>query len=191
MESAATTRMTWEEYLAFEETSEGKHEYHGGVLVAMVGVTRAHARLAGRLYAALLAHLDGKRCVPFVSDFRIRVEAADCGLYPDVFASCVEGGAPGDLYSTEAALVIEVLSKSTEAYDRGDKFALYKQLPSLRGYVLVDTKAVSVDVFRRGDGGVWLWPARLGPGDTLTFDSVDLPLSVDALYAGLGIAEGR
>ena len=178
--------MTWDEYLTFEESTELRHEFHNGQIVAMVGVTIAHARLAGKLYAALLAHLQAQPCQPFIADVKLRIEAANRGLYPDVFVSCAELD-PRDTFVGDATLIIEVLSESTEAYDRGDKFTLYKQLASFVEYVLIDTKAVSIDFFRKNEEGGWTWPARLGPGDVLELQSVGLRVDVDEIYRGSGV----
>ena len=178
--------MTWDEYLTFEESSELRHEFHDGQIFAMVGVTIAHARLAGKLHAVLLTHLQDQPCQPFIADVKLRIETANRGLYPDVFVSCAELD-PRDTFVGDATLIIEVLSESTEAYDRGDKFTLYKQLASFVEYVLVDTKAVSIDFFRKNEEGGWTWPARLGPGDVLELQSVGLRIDVDEIYRGSGV----
>ncbi len=187
MRPAMDRQMTWQEYLEFEETCEVKHEFHDGYLYAMSGVKRIHAQLAARLHLFIGKHLEGRECEALFSDF-VYVEAVNRALYPDVFVSCDGEASADDYFSTNAPLVIEVLSPSTEAYDRGDKFGHYRALPSLREYVLVDTKSVKVDLFRRLDEATWAIESAVD-GDVVRFESIGLQLSVDALYEGLTLSE--
>ncbi len=186
MRPAFDHEMSWEEYLTFEKTSEVEHEFHDGRLYAMTGVRRIHAELSARLCVALRAHLRGRPCQAYQSDFKVYVAEAARGLYPDVVVSCDEAAANDDYYTTNAPLVIEVLSPSTEAYDRGAKFGYYRALPSLREYVLVDTENVRIDLFRRLDSGAWEIAAFEGTG-TISLQSIGLDLDVADLYEGLDV----
>ncbi len=177
--------MSWSEYLAFEETSDVRHEYHDGELYAMVGNTQEHVLLTGAVQAALRAHLRGGPCLPYASDFKVRIKPANRAMYPDVVVACE--ASLGDTYATNVPLIFEVLSKSTEAFDRGDKCALYQLLPSFREYVLVDTKAVSVDHFSKTEEGVWTQRPRLGPGGLLKLASIGLTIAVSDIYEDSGI----
>lgn len=177
------SRLTVEEYLAFEERSPIKHEYHDGLLVAMSGAKRIHNRITRRVLVALDQHLAGRPCEPFSSDMKVYIEAANRFFYPDVVVDCTEEPTDDGVYTTQTPLIVEVLSESTAAYDRGDKFAFYRELPELREYVLVDTASVAIDVFRRSDDGVWQILRRLGKGDVLRLESVGLELPVDVIYA--------
>ena len=157
-------------------------------MYAMSGVKRIHAALAGRLYLAVGNHLATSDCAACFSDFKVYIEAVNRGLYPDVMVSCDDVQSNDDYYTTNAPVIIEVLSPSTEAYDRGAKFGYYRALPSLREYVLVDTEAIRIDPFRRLDSGAWEI-AGLEAGDTLTLTSIGLDIDVDRLYEGLDLLQ--
>lgn len=187
MSTVAKRKLTIEEYLAHEERSEVKHEYHDGELVAMVGVTRAHARLAMRFGARLDHELASSPCEVYLSDFKVLIDVARRFFYPDVVVSCEEG-AGEDHYTTQPRLIVEVLSESTAAFDRGPKFACYRMLDSLQEYVLVDTEQRAVDCYRRGDGDTWIILPTAGPGSVLQLTSVGLSLPIDELYEGSGVA---
>lgn len=131
-------RISVAEYLALEERSEIKHEYHDGVLVATSGARRVHNRIKGILEAALRQHLASRPYEAYSSDMKVHVVATNRFFYPDVVVDCSNAPRDDDLYTDQAPLIIEVLSESTSAYDRGEKFAHYRELPSLEEYVLVD-----------------------------------------------------
>lgn len=170
-----------EDYLAWEAEQNEKHEYLAGEVFAMAGASEAHVTIAGNVYSALRNHLRGQPCRAFISDMKLEVAAADAFFYPDVFVTCSPADASLKDRKREPTLVVEVLSPTTAAYDRGAKFAHYRRLESLREYVLVDTERVAVDVFRRDGEGHWvLYPA--GPGETVELASVGLMLPVEAIY---------
>jgi len=176
------------EYLAFERHSPVKHEYVDGHVYAMSGDTRAHSEIAVNIVAALRAHLRGGPCHVYNSDARVQVSARR-HLYPDVSVSCDERdhADDGDAVA-HPALVIEVLSQSTEAYDRGDKFDLYRSKESLREYVLVSATRMGVNVYRREDGGGWkLFP--VAPGDEVALDSIGFRCPIDAFYEDVVLPE--
>ena len=150
-------RMTREEYLAFEETAEEKHEWYKNGAFAMSGGTRNHAVVIGNVLAALHRALRGTGCILFQGDMRVQVQAAGLYTYPDLSVVCGE-----EEYETEKqttllnpTLIVEVLSESTERYDRGRKFAFYRQLASLQEYVLIAQDRASMEVFRKGADGHW------------------------------------
>lgn len=133
---------------------------------------------------ALRQHLRGSPCRVYPSNVKLRVEAADCYFYPDVMVTCSAGDLRDRLIKREPVLVVEVLSPSTAADDRGNKFASCRQLPSLQEYLLVDVDTQRCDLFRRCDDGLWvLHPA--GPADAVQLASVDLVLTPEALWADL------
>jgi Uma2 family endonuclease len=173
---------TAEEYLAWEEQQEVKHEYiHGEVyeVYALAGARDAHVTVAGNLFAMLKAHLRGTPCRTYIADMKLRVEAADAYFYPDVFVTCDPRDRESDLSKSHPILVVEVLSESTPGHDRGRKFRLYRTLDSLREYALIDPVLRTVDVFRRDAGGRWaLYPFE-GEGEA-EFASLELraPLSL-------------
>jgi Uma2 family endonuclease len=184
---ALPEQMTVGEYLRFEQTSEVKHEFHDGRLVAMIGATRAHVRLTLRLLALLGRSLQDGPCEVMSGDFKVRVEEANRFFYPDLFVDCAGSKGPDELFTSEVPMIVEVLSASTEGYDRGEKFQYYRMLPSLREYVLVSTSKPAIDVFRR-DGEIWQIGRTLVDGDVLSLSSVGVSLDVADIYQGIDLA---
>lgn len=148
--------LTPEEYLDGETHSDIKHEYHAGEIFAMAGATDAHVTISGNAFALLLSHLQGTGCRVYISDMKVRIERRERFFYPDVMVTCDARDRDTDLYKQFPKLIIEVLSDSTEAYDRGDKFADYQTLESLEEYVLINPKRSRIECFRRGEAGVWV-----------------------------------
>lgn len=172
---------TADQYLEWESRQTEKHEYLAGEVFAMAGASDAHVTICGNLFAALRAHLRGKPCRAYIADMKLRLEAADAFFYPDVFVTCSAADAALDQFKREPLLIVEVLSASTAAYDRGHKFALYRQFPSLQEYVLIDSERPEVDVFRRDAGGHWvLYPS--GPDEEVTLASVGLTVRMAMIY---------
>jgi len=186
-QAAADMRMSAADFLVWDESQTIRHEFVRGEVFAMAGAEEAHGVVAGNLYMALRAHLKGTPCRTSMSEMKLRVEAADSYFYPDVMVTCSAADAADKLIKREPLLVVEVLSPSTAAYDRGDKFASYRQLPSLREYLLVDLKGRRFDLYRKGVDRLWvLHPFEAGSALTLT--SVDLTLSADAIWDEVGTA---
>ena len=174
-------------YLDWEAGQPEKHEYLDGEVFAMAGASDAHVTLAGNVFMALRNHLRGGPCSVFISDMKLRVEADNAFFYPDVFVTCAESDRAHSHYKAAPSLVVEVLSPTTSAYDRGAKFAAYRKLPSLREYALVDTERLSIDLFRRDETGHWvLYPSE--GGDTVEFASVGLSVPVDRVYEDVNMA---
>lgn len=177
-------RMTAAEFLAWDETQTVKHEFVRGEVFMMNGVVDTHNVAAMNLVIALRQHLRGSACRVYASDVKLRVEAADCYFYPDLMVTCSAIDATDRLIKREPVLVVEVLSPSTAAFDRGDKFADYRLLPSLREYLLVDADRRRCDLYRLGPDGLWvLHPGASGEGVTLA--SVDLNVPGADLWAEL------
>jgi Uma2 family endonuclease len=148
--------LTPEEYLEMEATSDLKHEYIAGEIYAMAGATDAHVTIAGNIFAMLLAHLRGSGCRVYISDMKVRIEEKNRFYYPDVMVTCEAEDRENNTYKQFPCLIIEVLSDSTEAFDRGDKFADYQSLSSLQEYVLINTKRPRIECFRRTNEELWL-----------------------------------
>ena len=181
---ASITRMTYAEYLAAEATSTSRHEFLDGAVWAMAGGSPEHGALAAAIIGQLQNALRGKPCRVYTSDVRVRVHATGLSTYPDVSVVCgVLETAPDDPEAiTNPVLLVEVLSDSTEAYDRGAKAARYRRVPSLREYVLVSQTETLVEVQRRNASGSWeILEAR--PGQTVELTSVGAVLDVGAIYA--------
>lgn len=171
-------RMTPGEYLDYEHSQEIRHELVDGYLYAMTGASRRHEEIALNLAAALHAHLRGRPCRAYKGDLKIRV-GADFH-YPDVFVRCGETAVDDDAYAaSDPVLVAEVLSPSTQRYDRGDKRLAYWSLPSMREYVLIAQDRPHVELTRHG-GGEPVVLAR--EEDVLTLDSVEFSMTLAELY---------
>ena len=176
-------RMTYAEYLTLERASEVKHEYVNGEVYAMAGGTPDHGRLAMNVGGILRAALVGKPCAVFNSDVRVRIEATGRSTYPDPSVVCGRLARAEDDADAivNPILLVEVLSDSTEAADRGEKFAHYRRLPSLREYVLVSQNTQRLEVFRRREGGGWVL-SEASRGETVRLESIDVTLPVDEVY---------
>jgi Uma2 family endonuclease len=178
-------RYTYAEYLAYERDSGMKHEYDAGEIVAMAGGSRRHNALASRISAALEA---GRKpgCVAFQSDQRVRVVATGRATYPDASLVCgpIEGDPadPTGATITNPVLIVEVLSSSTEADDRGAKWQHYQSIASLQEYVLVSQDAPRIERYRRLPSGDWEY--RDTSAGTVQLSS-GATLDLDALYADL------
>ncbi len=174
---------TFAEYLAVEQVSGVKHEFLDGRILAMAGGTPAHAALAAGVIGLLFAQLRGGTCRVYDSDLRVRVQATGLATYADVTVICGPLAQDPDDRNTAVnpTLLVEVLSPRTEEYDRGEKFEHYKQLPSLREYVLVAVDTRAVEVWRRDDASQWS-RAVSGAGDTARLASIGCALGVDELY---------
>ena len=170
------------DYLAGEQVSPIKHEYRRGHVYAMVGAKKAHIIIAGNLVTLFNIHLRDKPCVVLNSDIKVRLEAADCYYYLDVAVTCDER----ELNNNEdfilyPSLVIEILSSSTAAFDRGDKFADYQTCPTLKEYVLIDQTQMQVECYRLCSAGDWVGQTYL-TGEEIVFVSLDFHCPIAHLY---------
>jgi len=176
--------MSYAEYLVAEAASDLRHEYLKGEAWAMAGGTPEHGGLAAAVIGELRAALRGKPCRVYSSDVRVRVSETGLSTYPDVSVVCGQlVTAPEDPDAvTNPTVLVEVLSDTTEAYDRGAKAAHYRRIPSLREYVLVSQVEPLVEVYRRAESGRWeLLEARAG--DAVELGSLGVRIDVTALYA--------
>ncbi len=176
---------SFEDYLAVERDSvDEKHEFVAGHVYAMTGASYNHNLIVVNLTIELGAQLKGRPCAVLNNDMRLRIEAADACKYPDIVALCDEprfhDGRRDVLMNP--ALVIEVLSPSTEAYDRGGKFAIYRTLPSLHEYVLIAQDCFSVEVFTRQGDNRWLLSAFNQPDDEILFESIQCRVRLGDIY---------
>jgi Uma2 family endonuclease len=170
-------------FLAWEAEQSDRHEWVDGEVFAMTGARDAHNRIALNFAAALKTALRGSPCRTFMADMKLHIAAADAVVYPDVFVTCDPRNRlpDADVIKRHPSLVVEVISVSTGAYDRGRKFALYRSLPTLQEVLFVEQDRMQVDLFRRNADGRWeLYPA--GENDQLVLASVGLALPVAALY---------
>lgn len=183
-------RLDFDAYLAWEEQQPEKHEYYAGKVFAMVGARKSHVTVAGNLFAAFKAHLRGGPCRVYISAMKLRVAAADASFYPDVMVTCDARDHAAERYLEHPLLVVEVLSKATAAFDRGDKFAAYRRLPSLREYAVVDMDAWRVECFRRDAADRWVLYEFAGARDC-EFASIGLTLPLAAVFEDVMPGDAR
>jgi len=187
--AAEKLKMSAPDFLAWDATQTVRNEFIAGEVFAIAGAGEAHVTVAGNLYVALRQHLAGTPCRSFITDMKLHVEAADAYFYPDVMVTCSAADAADPLVKRDPVLLVEVLSPATAAYDRGDKFAAYRQLPDLREYLLVDTDSRRCDLYRKGADGLWvLHPFE--PGQPLRLESVALDLPAAQLWAEVPASAG-
>lgn len=174
------------EYLALERGSEVKHEYADGEILAMSGGTFEHSATAANITRALGNALAGSGCTVLTSDMRVHIPATGRYVYPNASVVCGRPEFEDDKRDTllNPMAVIEVLSDSTEAYDRGDKFAHYQTVPSIRDYVLASQKTPRIEVFSRQPDGSWVLRTYQA-GERAALSAVSCELSVDSAYDGV------
>ncbi|BAB75436.1 Uma2 family endonuclease [Anabaena sp. FACHB-709] len=170
-----------EEYLKAEESSSIRPAYRQETIDAMVGASNTHVVISLNLASMLKNHLRGSGCQTYISATKVHIELLDIYYYPDVTVTCDQRDKAFDNFLRYPGLIIEVLSPNTEAFDRGEKFAHYRQIKSLQEYVLVSQNRQSVECFRRNSEGQWvLYP--YGQGEELHIASVDLRCAIANVY---------
>jgi Uma2 family endonuclease len=171
-----------EAYLQLEQQSQTKQEYINGAVYAMAGASDAHVTIAGNLFARLLNHLRGGGCRVYIADMKVRILDRNCFYYPDVMVTCNPQDQTTPTYKQFPKLIVEVLSNSTEAFDRGDRFADYQTLESLEEYVLINTRHQRIECFRRDSGGRWLLQTYTETTPRFELQSVDFADSLATIY---------
>jgi Uma2 family endonuclease len=179
--------MNPDDFIAWEATQPTRNFYYRGEVFAMVGVRQAHATVTLNLGAALKTALRVTPCRAFVADMKLRVDAADAVFYPDVMVSCDLRDRQTPFYLAYPQLIVEVLSDSTAAFDRGDKFAACRQIETLAEYVLVNIDARRTEVFRKNTEGLWVLHEFTGE-QTVEFASLGVTLPAEALYENVEAA---
>jgi len=181
-------RYTLRDYLDIEELGVVRHEFIDGEIVAMAGGTPEHAALAGAVGAALGAQLGEGPCRVYSADLRIRVLATGLATYADASVICgpVERDPESPTHVTNPVVIVEVLSASTEDYDRGEKWEHYRRIAALRHYVLVAQDVARIEVWSRKEGDDWQH-STLARGDILALPAVDVTLDVDRIYTAAGL----
>ncbi len=191
MAAVAMPLVAWDKYLEIERAaSGGKSEYFEGRMVAMSGGTYPHARLGTRLSRILDTALDGRDCTPVNSELRVAVTPQGPFFYPDASIQC---GSPAlsDHYRDtllNPVVIFEILSKSTESFDRGFKFRQYRRIGTLQAYVLISQWEPCVEVFGKGPDGKWSLTEYYGLDAVCDLGAVDLKLPLSELYRGIPLA---
>ena len=194
---AVHTRLTPEEYIAFERKALPdaeiiRHEYINGELIAMSGASRAHNLITGNIFGELRTLLRGSSCETYANEMRVSTPTTTSYFYPDVVVVCEEPRFEDDVFDTllNPIILVEVLSPATEVYDRREKFAHYRQLPSLQEYVLVTQDKVLVEHYRRQEkrgtasvtGKDWIFTDFQELADILPLTSIQCELPLQEIY---------
>lgn len=175
--------LSLDDFLAWEATQPGRHEFVRGEVFAMVGARRVHGLVSGNVFATLRQLLKGTPCRAFTESMKLKV-ADEALFYPDVFVTCDPADLRTDVLFTAPTVIVEVLSEGTQAFDRGQKFAWYRRLASLREYLLVDPDSREVLLFRRGDQGLFTLHDLTGV-PAIELASIGCTLAADEVFDGL------
>lgn len=180
-EKVKHSKLSPEEYLTQEEKALVKHEYINGEVYEMAGASSAHVTISLNIASLLKIHLKGSNCRVFISDMKVRVERLNVFYYPDVIVTCDEKDRELNYYKKAPKIIIEVLSESTESFDRGDKFADYRTIETLEEYVLISQTKKRVDLFSRKNYNSWELTS-FSEGENFTLNSINLNCAVLDLY---------
>lgn len=180
--TAENLRLTATDYLQGEETAEYKHEYLDGEVWAMSGASDEHVTIAGNLFALLKHALKGTPCRAYISDMKVHVEKANAFFYPDIVVTCHPQDRDSRLFKQHPVFIAEVLSPSTEAFDRGQKFSTYRHLDSLQSYWLIDSRKMSIDCFERASAHEWLLHSHELAEENVSLPALDLAWNLAQLY---------
>ncbi len=183
-------QLTPNEYLAWEPQQSQNYEYIDGQVYAMGGGSVNHSRIAVRLTALLDNHLATTDCITGNSDLKVNIAETDNYTYPDLSVTCDKRDQATTQYITYPCLIIEVLSESTEAYDRGGKFRLYRKNPVLQDYLLVSSTRIEIDLYHQNEAGQWII-LNYQPGDTVELKSIQLSFPIEQIYRDLALATDK
>lgn len=172
---------TPEEYFSWEEKQLERHELIDGRVYAMSGGTQNHSAIKLNVASLIRSHLRGSPCRVFNSDLKVNILNTPNYTYPDLSVTCDDRDREHPLYITYPCLIVEVLSDSTEAYDRGKKFEKYRRNPNLVDYVLVSSDEIAIDIYHKNDAGEWVI-LSYREGDIIEFQSINLSLPIEQLY---------
>jgi Uma2 family endonuclease len=178
-----------EEYLEIENAATEKHEYYKGEIFAMSGAKLKHNIVSGNLFGSLYSKLKSKKCQPFGSDLRVHIPSNTLFTYPDISIVCGEViTLNNDEYNMlNPTVIIEVLSPSTKNYDRGEKFKLYRDIPTLKEYILVDSLSIHIEDFRVNEHNRWELEEYNNPEETLYIKAINEHLLLIEIYEGISL----
>jgi Uma2 family endonuclease len=180
-------KISIEEYLEMENASLEKHEYYKGEVFAMSGAKLPHVKITGNFFNALANKLKGKKCQPFNSDLRIHIPTNTLFTYPDISIICGEViTLNNDEYNVlNPSVIIEVLSPKTKNYDRGEKFKLYRDIETLKEYILVDSQSVHIETFRLNENNHWELEEYNDVNNYLEIKAINESILISELYEGV------
>ena len=171
-----------EEYLEYENASQEKHEYYNGEIFAMAGASDDHAAIETNLIISLGNALKKSHCKPRVSSKRIHIPSNTLFTYPDITIGCKDAWPESETRAVLPKVIIEVLSKSTRKYDRGQKFELYKDIPSLQEYILVDSQKLAIDIYRKTIRNTWELQQYRKMDRSIEIKSLNIKISIKMIY---------
>jgi len=172
------------EYFAWEEKQLEKYEYINGEVYAMSGGSKNHSLISVRFITLFSNHLETSNCEIGNSDLRVNITGTNNYTYPDVSVTCDNRDKTTTQYITYPCLIVEVLSASTEAYDRGGKFRMYRNNPILQDYLLVSSTSIEIDLYHHKENGEWII-INYKEGDTIELKSINLSFAIEQVYRGL------
>ncbi|HTM91738.1 MAG TPA: Uma2 family endonuclease [Flavisolibacter sp.] len=184
--SYSNKKLTIEEYLEMEQASQEKHEYYQGEIFAMSGSKVTHNKIAINTSTLLANRLKGKPCQPFNSDQRVHIEKNSLFTYPDISVVCgeIETLNNDDWNLLNPTVIFEILSPSTRDYDHGLKFQLYRDIPSLKEYILINSESIHIEVFFLNDHGNWELKEYKSIEDSFVLKSIQVQLGLKEVYEG-------
>lgn len=193
MSAIPKTKLTAEEYLEFERKSEERHEFFAGETFAMSGAKRNHNKVVGNLSGLIWQHLKGKDCEFYPTDMRVFVPETGLYSYPDLVVVCGEPIFQDDVLDTllNPFILIEVLSDSTESYDRGKKFQHYRSIESLQEYVLVSQDEARGEKYVRHGDGFWLLSEAVGVDSEIEFSAIECKIPLAEIYDKIDFSEDQ
>ena len=177
-------QLTPEEYFVWEEKQQENYEYIDGQIYAMGGGSVNHSRLAVRFTSLFDTHLENTSCITGNSDLKVNIAETNDYTYPDASVTCDDRDKATTQYITYPCLIVEVLSDSTEAYDRGGKFRLYRNNPVLQDYLLVSSTHIEMDLYHKKETGEWII-LNYKKGDVIELKSINLSFPIEQVYRGL------
>jgi len=179
-------KMTIEQYLEFENAADEKHEYYQGEVFAMSGPKITHSDIVVNTLSSIKQFLKGKSCRPYNNDLRIYIEKNTLFTYPDISFFCDEVLTLNndEMNALNPVILIEVLSPSTKDYDRGSKFKLYRDIPTLKEYVLIDSETINIEIFAVNPEGYWELREYKDMNDVIEISHIDMQLSIEEIYSG-------
>ncbi len=184
MSAIPKTKLTPEEYLESERKSEERHEYFNGEIFAMSGAKRNHNKVATNVSGLIWQHLKGKDCESYSNDMRVFVPKTGLYTYPDLVVVCGEPKFKDNVLDTllNPILLIEVLSDSTEGYDRGKRFQHYRSIESLREYVLVSQDEARIEKYLKQGDGFWVLSEAFGLDAKIKLDAIDCEIALSEVF---------
>ena len=180
------SKLSVEEYLQFEKASRDKHEYFKGEIFAMAGAGARHNVIFSNFFISIGIQLKGKPCKPYGSDLRIHIPENSLFTYPDISIICGEiipSKIDADT-AVEPTVIIEILSSSTRNYDQGIKFRLYREIPTLKEFITIDSESIGIEAYRINAERNWELKDYRSIDETLTIPAVGLSLSLKEIYEG-------